>query len=92
MIRFRVVFNQTNQRIPVKFKVIDKRFKVKFQCIHEVTKKLPYYEGNYVVAPSREPQILHTARQVMLEDVLVNAIPKEYGLITYDQNRAITIT
>lgn len=92
MIRFRVAFSQTNQKIPVKFKVKDKHFEIKFRCIHEVNKKLPYYEGNYVVIPSREPQILHTSRQVMLEDVLVNAIPKEYGLITYDQNRAITIT
>lgn len=92
MIRFRVVFHQTNQRIPVKFKVIDKRFKVKFQCLHEVTKPVHYYEGDHVVTPSREPQRLETKNKFMLEDVLVNAIPKEYGLITYDQNRAITIT
>lgn len=41
------------------------------------------YEGAYEVTPSREKQILQTADKHTTENIVVNPIPKNYGLITY---------
>lgn len=43
-----------------------------------------YYEGPYEVTPSREEQVLTTAALVMHEDVVVNPIPPEYGLVEWN--------
>lgn len=42
------------------------------------------YDGGYVVTPTRDTQVLHTASRRMSEDVVVNPIPSNYGLITWD--------
>lgn len=41
------------------------------------------YEGPYSVTPSQETQALATEGLVMIEDVVVNPIPSNYGLITW---------
>ena len=42
------------------------------------------YQGAYVVTPSQERQVLPTALKTLQEDVIINPIPKNYGLITYN--------
>ncbi len=42
------------------------------------------YEGAYEVTPSSEKQILQTADKHTMENIVVNPIPKNYGLITYN--------
>ena len=42
------------------------------------------YTGSYEVTPSEEEQVLRTASCVLGEDVKVNPIPSNYGLITWD--------
>lgn len=42
------------------------------------------YEGVYEVTPTRYTQILPTAGLGMAQDVIVNPIPPEYGLVTWD--------
>ena len=42
------------------------------------------YEGSYTVTPTAQTQILNTQGFVMTEDVVVNAIPSNYGLITWN--------
>ena len=42
------------------------------------------YTGEYTVTPSEEIQILETAGKVMREDVTVEAIPSNYGRITWN--------
>ena len=44
------------------------------------------YDGPYTVTPSRQSQILNTANCVLLDNIVVNAIPSNYGLITWDGN------
>lgn len=44
----------------------------------------PSYEGEYTVTPSQETQILHTKWLKMDDNVTVNPIPSNYGLITYN--------
>ena len=49
------------------------------------------YDGTYIVTPTREQQVLNTANRVLLNNVVVNAIPSNYGLITWD-GHALTIS
>ena len=42
------------------------------------------YEGEYVITPNTETQTLATKNLRMLKDVIVNPIPSNYGLITWN--------
>lgn len=42
------------------------------------------YEGEYVVTPTRERQVLETKHLAMTENVVIEPIPQNYGLITYN--------
>lgn len=42
------------------------------------------YDGPYEVTPTRYTQILPTSGKKMNDDVTINPIPHEYGLITWD--------
>lgn len=43
-----------------------------------------YYEGGYEVTPTRETQMLMTNRKYLMGNVIVNPIPSNYGLITWN--------
>lgn len=45
-----------------------------------------HYQGTYQVTPSSSAQVLETAGLVMDENVVIEAIPQQYGLITWDGN------
>ena len=49
------------------------------------------YEGPYEFTPTGETQIAHTADRVTIEDIVINPIPNNYGLITYN-GRTITVS
>lgn len=42
------------------------------------------YTGAYTVTPSAEEQVLHTQYLRMTDDIVVAAIPQNYGLITWN--------
>ena len=44
----------------------------------------PSYAGPYVVTPTRETQILPTINKLATNDITVNPIPSNYGLITWN--------
>lgn len=44
----------------------------------------PPYEGEYVITPTQERQVLETKNMTMTDNVTVEPIPKNYGLITYN--------
>ena len=56
------------------------------------TSRAAEYDGVYEVTPTTEAQVLKTKQKLLKEDVVVAAIPKEYGLVTYNQDKTITIT
>lgn len=45
---------------------------------------LPVYTGETVVTPTQETQVLETANYSVLENITINPIPHNYGLITFD--------
>ena len=42
------------------------------------------YEGEYTVIPSENQQVLQTADKLMNGNVIIEAIPSNYGLITWN--------
>lgn len=42
------------------------------------------YSGRYEVTPSESTQVLETAYRKMAANVVVNPIPSNYGLVTYN--------
>lgn len=42
------------------------------------------YDGPYTVTPAGEAQTFATAGKLMTEDITVNAIPGQYGLVTWN--------
>ena len=44
----------------------------------------PDYEGEYTITPSAETQTLPSTDTVMHRDIVINPIPSNYGLITWN--------
>ena len=51
----------------------------------------PVYHGATTFTPTQEAQIAFTAGKVVLQDIHINPIPYNYGLVTY-QGNIITIS
>lgn len=51
---------------------------------YQITVGADPYKGEYVVIPSQERQTLQTKHLSMAENVTVEPIPSNYGLITYN--------
>lgn len=49
------------------------------------------YEGPYEFTPTRSTQIAHTSAARLSRDIIVNPIPQNYGLVTWDGS-VITIS
>lgn len=75
--RFNVVFNQTDQKLPVKFGSMDKGFDASFEGFQCVTANpdIEYYTGSYEITPKVDVQTMPTAHKFMTDDVTVKAIP-----------------
>jgi hypothetical protein len=42
------------------------------------------YDGPYEFTPTQETQTVITAEKLLLENIVINPIPQNYGLITYN--------
>lgn len=42
------------------------------------------YDGDYVITPSAKPVVLETVGKVSRQNFVVNPIPQNYGLITWN--------
>jgi len=45
---------------------------------------LPTYTGETVITPSTTEQVLNTADKVVARNIVINPIPSNYGLITWN--------
>ena len=45
---------------------------------------LPVYEGITEITPSQDTQILQTSNKALTRNIVVNPIPSNYGLITWN--------
>ena len=44
----------------------------------------PYYTGEYEFTPTQDTQTVQTKGHVLTEDIVINPIPSNYGLITWN--------
>ena len=49
-----------------------------------INSKFSGYHGEYVITPNLETQILQTSGKVLSENVVINPVPNNYGLITWN--------
>lgn len=47
----------------------------------------PVYDGTYHVTPSSEQVVLPTSMRMLAKDIVVDPIPSNYGLISWDGAR-----
>ena len=87
-----VIFEEIDEELEVEFSEDDMEMDADFENLQIVNIAGDPYKGAYAVAPKTEQQILPTKGKTMAEDVTIHPIPKEYGLITYDHNRTITVS
>lgn len=59
--------------------------------VQKVRIETEYYDGPIEITPSPEAQVLSTTGKTVTEDITVNPIPSNYGLITWDGTR-ITVS
>ena len=45
---------------------------------------IPGYEGEYTVTPQAVEQILQTKDKLLTDNIVINPIPSNYGLITWN--------
>lgn len=45
---------------------------------------LPVYTGQTEITPSEDTQVLQTANKTVVQDIIINPIPSNYGLITWN--------
>lgn len=78
----------------VEFNVLHHRIPVVFKALHTVATAVEAdpYTGAYEVTPTEAVQTLDTTGKLMSSNVVVKPIPKEYGRVTYDNRKIITIT
>ena len=50
-----------------------------------------HYSGEYEIAPTKETQIIPTKRMMMSDDIIIDPIPSNYGLITWNGS-ALTVS
>lgn len=70
--------------LELQFDELDSILDLTFGEVQEIYVHDERYEGSYEVTPSAETQTLPTSGLLMSHDVVVNPIPSQYGLITYN--------
>lgn len=45
---------------------------------------LPVYTGQTEITPSEDTQLLQTANKTVVQDIIINPIPSNYGRITWN--------
>ena len=48
---------------------------------------LPVYDGITEITPSNQAQVLQTSNKALTRNIVVNPIPSNYGLVTWDGSR-----
>lgn len=81
-------------RFDVKFRIIDRKIPLTFKHYQEgrIGVEIDPYEGPFEATPTDKAQVFQTGGKLMGNNFVVNPIPKEYGLISYNQDGIITIT
>lgn len=71
-------FKELTERLNIQFTEVEEQFHLKFRETTPITHYVggTPYEGAYDVTPTVEGKQLPTAQKVMLEDLIIKAIPR----------------
>ena len=78
MIRVRLTEEHYNVRLQ------DDTYQVGMGISYEANVPVDQYEGDYEYTPSREAQIIPINGKKATDNITINPIPSNYGLITWD--------
>ena len=71
------------QKVKVSINSGNMGIKVGSSIAREILDTYPY-EGEYIVDPTTETQILLTKNLRMIDNLVINPIPNNYGLVTWN--------
>lgn len=80
--RIHVTFSE-GQNFNPRFTDTDQSFSLNFGEFN-VIRDAEWWDGEYEITPSNETQTLATKDKAMRENLVINPIPNNYGLITYN--------
>ena len=83
MARFSAYFRSSAHRFTAEMRGSPERFNADFRSLQTIV-DVDDYTGVYTVTPSAETQVLPTNGLRMLDNVTINPIPSNYGLITWN--------
>ena len=69
---------------PTSFQVGFNESASSFEVQMEQGKSIEIYDGSYDITPSSERQVLPMTLKEAIQDLIIEPIPNNYGLITYD--------
>lgn len=55
-----------------------------YTSVVQFIENVNYYEGDYEFTPSQQQQTISIADLMARQDIVIEPIPNNYGLITYD--------
>ena len=67
--------------IPISVETINQAIQVELSTEYKI---YPPYDGPYDFTPGLEAQTVHTAGNYMKQDIVIEPIPNNYGLITWN--------
>lgn len=67
--------------VPITVEAISDAIQVELSAEYQI---YPPYDGPYEFTPSLEAQTVHTAGNYMKQDIVIEPIPNNYGLITWN--------
>ena len=83
MARFKASFRSSTNRFNATLRRTADRFDAAFRSV-QVVVDVDDYTGPYAFTPSATTQIVPTSRLLMIDNVTINPIPNNYGLITWN--------
>ena len=83
MARFTASFRSSAVRFAAGMRGSPERFDADFKSLQTIV-DVDDYTGVYTVTPSAETQVLQANGLRMLDNVTINPIPNNYGLITWN--------
>lgn len=64
--------------------IIEQTAKLEGNIINNGAKRFPDYHGEYIFTPNSETQVIETAEETLHQNIIINPIPSNYGLIGWN--------
>ena len=81
--RFNMAFRETSERFTAALRDTAEQFSADFTAIQPYA-DVPAYDGPYTFTPSLVAQTAQTAQKIAAHNIVINPIPSNYGLITWN--------